>query len=182
MTWPALVILDRDGVINEDSADYIRSPRDFRPITGSIDAIAALSQAGIEIAIATNQSGIARGYFSRRTLYRIHARLRRAVREAGGNIDVIAFCPHGPDDDCDCRKPRPGLLLQIMARLRRRPEEALMIGDSARDIDAAERAAVPAWLVRTGNGERTLASGKCHGTPVVADLADAARRILAERG
>lgn len=178
MVLPALVILDRDGVINEDSVDYIRSPAHWRPIRGSVDAIGRLHRAGIRVAVATNQSGIARGYFSRRTLYRIHAKLRRAVRKAGGDIDYIAFCPHGPDDDCACRKPRPGLVLRILSTLNIDAGAALLIGDSSRDLEAAAAAGVEAWLVRTGNGAETLARGGVDGVHVVADLAEAARELL----
>ena len=181
MAWPALVILDRDGVINEDSANYIRSPRDWRPIDGSIEALASLHRAGIAVAIATNQSGLARGYFSRATLYRIHAKLRGAVRDAGGDVDCIAYCPHGPNDGCRCRKPAPGLILKILRRLQYDAADAVLIGDSARDLAAAAAAGVPGWLVRTGNGNETLASGVASDVRVFDDLASAVQQLLAER-
>ena len=179
MGRPQLVILDRDGVINEDSADYIRSPSDWQPIGGSIEAIADLHRAGIAIAVATNQSGIARGYFTRTTLYRIHAKLRRAVRRAGGDIECIAFCPHGPADECDCRKPKPGLILRILASLEVHASDALLVGDSARDLSAGAAAGVTAWLVRTGNGNETLANATWSDVPVFDDLAAVATALLA---
>ena len=114
---PKLVILDRDGVINEDSDDYIKTLDEWIPIAGSIDAIARLSRAGYSIAVATNQSGLARGYFDEVTLANMHALLCELVEEAGGQVDTICYCPHGPDEGCRCRKPAPGLLEQISAEL-----------------------------------------------------------------
>jgi len=111
-----LLILDRDGVINQDSDDYIKSPDEWVPIPGSLEAIARLSHAGFRIAVATNQSGLARGLFGLETLNAIHRRLRDRVESEGGRIEMIAFCPHGPNDGCNCRKPRPGLLLEFAAR------------------------------------------------------------------
>ena len=111
-----LVILDRDGVINHDSDAYIKTPDEWRPIPGSIEAIARLSKAGLRVAVATNQSAIARGLLEPPTLAAIHSRMQRAVQDAGGRIDAVFFCPHGPDDGCDCRKPRPGMVLEILRR------------------------------------------------------------------
>ncbi|HEY5654643.1 MAG TPA: HAD-IIIA family hydrolase, partial [Woeseiaceae bacterium] len=110
-----LVILDRDGVINEDSNDYIKSAAEWVPLPGSIEAIARLSRAGFTVAVASNQSGIGRGLFSRSALYSMHRKMRRLVAAAGGVLGKIAYCPHAPNDNCDCRKPRPGLLLRIGA-------------------------------------------------------------------
>src|SRR5690606_4302045 len=105
-----VIILDRDGVINEDSDEYIKSPQEWIPIPGSLEAIARLHRAGWRVVVATNQSGVARGLFDIDTLMRIHEKMHRAVEEAGGRIEAVFFCPHGPDDACQCRKPRPGLL------------------------------------------------------------------------
>ena len=153
-----LVILDRDGVINRDSDDYVKSLAEWVPYPSAIDAIARLSRAGWTVAVATNQSGIARGYYDEATLAEMHAELNRLVRKAGGEVAHIAFCPHGPDDGCDCRKPLPGLLEQIRSAL---GMESLagswMVGDSLRDLQAGEPMGCRPALVRTGKGERTLA-------------------------
>ncbi|QGU33284.1 D-glycero-beta-D-manno-heptose 1,7-bisphosphate 7-phosphatase [Thermochromatium tepidum] len=151
-----LLILDRDGVINQDSDDYIKSPDEWVPIPGSLEAIARLSHAGFRIAVATNQSGLARGLFGLETLNAIHRRLRDRVESEGGRIEMIAFCPHGPNDGCNCRKPRPGLLLEIAARFDVDLSAVPFIGDSLGDIQAARAAGARPWLVRTGKGEHTL--------------------------
>lgn len=151
-----LVILDRDGVINQDSDDYIKSPEEWVPIPGSIEAIARLTHAGFRVAVATNQSGLARGLFTIETLNAIHRRLRDRVEFHGGRIEMIAFCPHGPEDDCPCRKPRPGLLLAIARRFGTDLAGVPYIGDSASDLQAARAAGAQPWLVRSGKGERTL--------------------------
>ena len=152
-----LIILDRDGVINHDSDAYIKAPEEWRPIAGSLEAIARLSRAGYRIAIATNQSGLARGLFDRATLDAIHQHLRERVTAAGGRIDWIALCPHGPDDHCACRKPRPGLLLEIAEHFGMNLTGVPVIGDSRRDLQAALAAGAQPWLVLSGNGQRTLA-------------------------
>lgn len=153
-----LVILDRDGVINRDSDDYVKSLAEWIPYPAAIDAIARLSRAGWTVAVATNQSGIARGYYDEAPLAEMHAELNRLVRAAGGEVAHIAFCPHGPDDGCDCRKPLPGLLEQIRRAL---DMDSLtgswMVGDSLRDLQAGEAVGARGVLVRTGKGERTLA-------------------------
>lgn len=153
-----LVILDRDGVINQDSDAYVKSLDEFHPYPSAIAAIGRLSRAGWTVAVATNQSGIARGYYSEATLGEMHAELRRRITEAGGELAHIAYCPHGPDDHCDCRKPLPGLLEQIRVAL---GLESLagswMVGDSLRDLQAGETQGCRNVLVKTGKGERTLA-------------------------
>lgn len=155
-----LVILDRDGVINHDSDDYIKSLDEWLPYPGSIDAIARLSQAGWAVAVATNQSGIARGYYDEATLASMHEELTRLVTSAGGRIAHIAYCPHGPDDGCDCRKPRPGLLEQIRQALGLTTlVGSWMVGDSLRDLQAGQPMGCHSVLVRTGKGERTEAKG-----------------------
>ncbi|MCE8017252.1 D-glycero-beta-D-manno-heptose 1,7-bisphosphate 7-phosphatase [Halomonas sp. MCCC 1A17488] len=156
-----LVILDRDGVINVDSDAYIKSLAEWIPYPTSIEAIARLTHAGWHVAIATNQSGIARGYYDEATLAAMHAELERQVTAAGGKIAHIAYCPHGPDDGCACRKPLPGLLEEIRAAL---GLESLagswMVGDSLRDLKAGEPLGCRPVLVRTGKGRRTEAKGE----------------------
>ena len=184
----ALLILDRDGVINEDSDDYIRSLADWRPLAGSMEAIAALSRAGYTIAIATNQSGLGRGYFSLDALEAIHAQLRAQVEELGGHIAGIFYCPHLPEEGCTCRKPATGLLQAMEAELGESAMGAIFVGDSLKDLQAARAAGCLPVLVRTGKGEATLAALQSGTTelddplniPVYADLAAAARAILLE--
>lgn len=154
-----LIILDRDGVINEDSDEYIKSPDEWRPVAGSLDAIARLTKGGYKVVVATNQSGIARGLFDIATLNAIHAKMVREVATAGGRIDAIFFCPHGPDDGCDCRKPKPGLLRQILERFEVPSKDALVIGDSLRDLQAAQAVGCPVILVLSGKGEKTMRGG-----------------------
>lgn len=174
-----LVILDRDGVINEDSDEYIKSVDEFRFIPGSLEAIARLNQAGYRVAVATNQSGIARGYFDLDTLNSMHGKLRRALAAVGGHIEMIAFCPHGPDDGCQCRKPLPGLLQEISKRLGQSLVGVPAIGDSLRDIEAARQVGASPILVRTGKGEHTLAKNVgLEGVPVYRDLSEAVDALL----
>ena len=178
---PKLVILDRDGVINRDSDDYIKSPSEWEPLPGSLAAIAALNQAGFTVVVASNQSGVGRGLFSIAELDAIHAKMRHAIEAAGGRLDGIYYCPHRPEDNCDCRKPRPGLLKQIASDLGIDLAGVPVIGDSARDLEAARAVEARPMLVRTGNGERTLRSDPRAGTvPVYADLAAAAEALIAE--
>ena len=181
-----LVILDRDGVINEDSDQYIRSVDEWRPIPGSIDAIARLSRAGIQVAVATNQSGLSRGYFGLDELEAIHAALRERVAAAGGEIAAIAYCPHLPTEGCDCRKPRTGLLDAIQRELQLPLQGAPFIGDSLKDLQAAETAGCRPVLVTTGKGADTRAALAAPGVQlenpdavtVFPDLAAAAAAIL----
>jgi D-glycero-D-manno-heptose 1,7-bisphosphate phosphatase len=153
-----LIILDRDGVINHDSDDYIKSPDEWVPIPGSLQAIARLNKAGYKVAIASNQSGIARGYYSLETLSQMHQKMDNLLAEVGGRIDYIAFCPHGPDDGCACRKPKPGMLLEIAKNYSIEPEFVTFVGDTASDKKAAEAANMHFVLVKTGKGKTTLAS------------------------
>ncbi|MFW9606384.1 MAG: D-glycero-beta-D-manno-heptose 1,7-bisphosphate 7-phosphatase [Pseudomonas sp.] len=175
-----LLILDRDGVINEDSDAYIKSLEEWIPIPGSIDAIARLSQAGWTIAVATNQSGLARGYYSPETLDAMHARLRELVAAAGGDVGLIVHCPHGPDDACGCRKPLPGLLQQIAQHYGAELRGLWFIGDSASDITAAHAAHCQPVLVRSGKGLRTLAKGIPDDVLVFDNLAAIAAHLLTE--
>jgi D-glycero-D-manno-heptose 1,7-bisphosphate phosphatase len=173
-----LAILDRDGTINQDSDQYIKSPAEWKPIPGSLEAIARLTQGGWRIAVATNQSGISRGLFDMSTLNAIHAEMHRAVGQAGGRIDAIFFCPHAADSNCECRKPRPGLLREIASRFGVDLEGVPMIGDSLRDVAAAAAAGAQPWLVLTGNGKKTRdAGGLPQGTEIAADLAAIAARL-----
>jgi D-glycero-D-manno-heptose 1,7-bisphosphate phosphatase len=177
-----LVILDRDGVINEDSRDFVKSVDEWVPIDGSIEAIAALSKAGFSVAIASNQSGIARELFDATTLEAMHQELRELVAGAGGKVDLIVVCPHGPDDDCDCRKPKPGMLMQIAAHFDVSLCDVPAIGDSLRDLEAANAVGARPILVRTGNGwriEKALPPG-FDSISVFDDLATAANALLAE--
>ena len=150
-----LVILDRDGVINQDSKDFIKSEKEWIPIPGSIDAIASLSNSGFIVAIATNQSGIARNLFGFKELEAMHLKLHNLVNEAGGCIDKIIVCPHGPDENSDCRKPNPKMLNTLIEDYEISNENVFAIGDSLRDLEAADRANVTPLLVRTGNGLET---------------------------
>lgn len=151
-----LIILDRDGVINHDSDQFIKSPEEWQPIDGSLDAIAFLTQAGYTLAVATNQSGIARGYFNVQTLNEMHAKMHKLVRQAGGEISGVWFCPHTADSNCDCRKPKPGMVLDILDRFQAQASETYLIGDSLRDLQAIASAGGQPILVRTGKGMKTL--------------------------
>lgn len=174
-----LIILDRDGVINHDSDEYIKSPEEFIPVPGSLEAITRLNHAGYMVLIATNQSGIARGYFTMDTLNQIHDKLKRLLNAYGGRIDGIFFCPHAPDDHCNCRKPRPGLYEEIAQRLNTELDGVPAIGDSLRDLQAAQSVGASPVLVRTGKGERTLAEGEgLEGIPVFDDLASYVDHLL----
>jgi D-glycero-D-manno-heptose 1,7-bisphosphate phosphatase len=178
-----LVILDRDGVINEDSDEYIKSVDEFRLLPGSVEAIARLNQAGYRVAVATNQSGLARGYFDLDTLNAMHANLRSALAGAGGHVDLIVFCPHGPEDGCQCRKPLPGLFKEIGERLGLSLKDVPAIGDSLRDLEAAREVGARPILVRTGKGESTVQKGKgLDGVPVYKDLAEAVDALLSQAG
>ena len=173
-----LVILDRDGTINQDSDQYIKSPAEWKPVPGSLGAIARLTQNGWRVAVATNQSGIARGLFDMSTLNAIHAEMHRAVGQAGGRIDAIFFCPHAADSNCECRKPKPGLLRDIASRFGVELAGVPMIGDSLRDVAAAAAAGAQPWLVLTGNGRKTRDAGSLPpGTEIAADLAAIAARL-----
>lgn len=176
-----LVILDRDGVINEDSDDYIKSAAEWRPIPGSLKAIARLNAAGYTVAVATNQSGIARGMYNIETLNAIHKKMQQVLQPVGGYVDKIFYCPHGPDDGCDCRKPKAGLFKQVSMHYGTDLHGVPAIGDSLRDIQAAMSAGAKPVLVRTGKGERTLVSRELpDDVPVYANLADAVDAMLAD--
>lgn len=174
-----LIILDRDGVINHDSEDYIKSPEEWHPIAGSLGAIAKLNR-HFKVAIATNQSGIGRGYYDIDVLDAIHEKMQQALAAKGGHIDAIFYCPHKPNANCDCRKPKPGLIHQALSYFDVPVEQALVIGDSLRDLEAAQSANVDAILVATGNGAKTLNKhpDKLADIPYYDDLAEAALYLL----
>ena len=174
-----LVILDRDGVINADSDQFIKSPAEWKAIPGSLEAIARLTQAGARVVVATNQSGIGRGLFDMDTLNAIHEKMHRAVRAQGGRIDAIFFCPHAADSKCSCRKPKPGLFERIGACFNADLSEAYAIGDSLRDLQAAAAVGARPILVLTGKGELTQSDGNLPaGTLTFPDLAAAVEHIL----
>jgi len=173
-----LIILDRDGTINEDSDDYIKSPAEWRPIKGSLEAIARLTQADYRIIVATNQSGIARGLFDARTLFEIHDTMLRGLAPLGGRVDAFFFCPHAADAGCPCRKPQPGMLLEVGRRFNVALDGVYMVGDAQRDMDAAAAAGAMPVLVLTGKGTRTREEDRLPpGTRVFADLAAFARHL-----
>lgn len=154
------IILDRDGVINQDSEHYIRSPEEWIPLPKSLEAIALLNKKGYHVTVATNQSGIARKYYDINTLCQIHQKMIDAVQQAGGKIAGIFLCPHGPDLPCDCRKPLPGLLHQIAAQFDISLDQVPFVGDSYRDLQAALNANAQPVLVLTGNGQKTWETHK----------------------
>jgi D-glycero-D-manno-heptose 1,7-bisphosphate phosphatase len=154
-----LIILDRDGVINQDSDAFVKNPDEWIALPGSLHAIARLTQAGWKVVVATNQSGLARGLFDMDTLTAIHAKMRRELAAAGGSIDAVFMCPHGPDDNCTCRKPRPGMFEQIGHRYDVDLAGVPAVGDPLRDLQASSSVGCSPWLVLTGNGKKTLAKG-----------------------
>jgi D-glycero-D-manno-heptose 1,7-bisphosphate phosphatase len=173
-----LLILDRDGVINEDSDAYIKSVQEWIPIPGSIEAIAQLSKAGWTVAIATNQSGIARGYYNLATLDAMHARLRELVAEQGGEVGLIVYCPHGPDQECDCRKPKPGMLRMIASHYAVDLQGIWFVGDSKGDLEAAVAVDSQPVLVMTGKGYKTRRGPLPAGTLIFDDLAAVAAELI----
>lgn len=181
---PRLVILDRDGVINHDSHDFVKTPADWLPIDGSIDAIARLSMAGFTVAVATNQSGVGRKFIEESALDGMHEKLRSLVEKAGGEVDQIAYCPHLPEDGCDCRKPAPGLLYRLSQHYGVPLEGVPFVGDSERDLEAARAVNARPILVLTGSGEQTAANLQQRGDRVetFADLDSAASALIAESG
>jgi len=173
-----LLMLDRDGVINYDSDAYIKSVEEWTPLPGSVEAIAQLSKAGWTVAVATNQSGIARGYYDIATLDAMHQRLRALVAEQGGELGLIVYCPHGPDEGCDCRKPKPGLLKTIAAHYQVELARVWFVGDSISDLEAAKAVDCQPVLVKTGKGEKTLGKTLPVGTLIFDDLAAIAAELI----
>ncbi|RTL55807.1 MAG: D-glycero-beta-D-manno-heptose 1,7-bisphosphate 7-phosphatase [Rhodocyclaceae bacterium] len=174
-----LVILDRDGVINHDSDQYIKSPDEWKPIPGSPEAIARLNQAGYRVVVSTNQSGVGRGLFDMDTLNAIHEKMVRTIAQVGGKIDAIFFCPHTADDKCGCRKPKPGMLEEIATRYNTVLSEVPVIGDSLRDLQAAVAVGAQPMLVLTGKGEKTRLDPLLPAiTPIYPDLAAAVAQLV----
>ncbi|HEY8096816.1 MAG TPA: D-glycero-beta-D-manno-heptose 1,7-bisphosphate 7-phosphatase [Methylobacter sp.] len=171
------VLLDRDGVINQDSDGFIKSPEEWLPIDGSLEAIALLNEHGYKVVVITNQSGVARGLFNAVTLEKIHAKMQRMATEKGGKIDAIYFCPHSPNDDCNCRKPKPGLLEQFADEHHVSLKGMAVIGDSLRDLQSAQAVGASPILVKTGKGRKTLTENPNLNIPVFENLYDAAKHI-----
>lgn len=175
-----VIFLDRDGVINEDSDSYIKSTEEWIPIPGSLEAIARLSGAGFRIAIVSNQSGLSRGLFDLSTLGRMHQKLRDLLAKQGGRVEMIAFCPHHPDQGCECRKPQPGLLKSAAQRLGIDLKGVPFVGDSLTDIQAARFFGMEPWLVKTGKGSGLVKSATegLQGVKVAADLRSVAEELI----
>lgn len=175
---PHLIVLDRDGVINHDSDDYIKHPDEWRAITGSPQAIARLSKAGWRTIVATNQSGISRGLYDLATLGEINKKMCATIERAGGHIDAVFFCPHGPTAGCACRKPRPGMLTEILSRYEADVEEMIFVGDQMRDLLAARSVGCRFILVLTGKGQECAADPSLPpDTEIFADLAAVAETL-----
>ncbi len=174
-----LVILDRDGVINQDSDQYIKRPEEWKPIPGSLDAIARLNHAGFRVVVASNQSGVGRGLFDMATLIAINDKMYRALGQVGGRIDALFYCPHAGEANCACRKPKPGMFLDIAQRFNTDLKGVPAVGDSLRDLQASATAGATPLLVLTGKGKKTQREGGLpDGTAVHADLAEAVRQIV----
>jgi D-glycero-D-manno-heptose 1,7-bisphosphate phosphatase len=175
-----LIILDRDGVINFDSAQFIKSPDEWKPIPGSLAAIARLNYAGYRVVVATNQSGVGRGLFEMDTLNAIHEKMLKALAQVGGRIDAIFFCPHTSADNCACRKPKPGMLIEISNRFNTNLSGVPAIGDALRDLQAAVAVGAKPMLVLTGKGKKTAIDPELPvGTLIFPDLAAAVAHLLA---
>lgn len=175
-----LIILDRDGVINYDSNEYIKSPEEWRPIPGSLEAIARLNHAGFRVVVATNQSGLGRGLFDMAAMIAINEKLHRSLAHVGGRVDAVFYCPHTADSDCNCRKPKPGLLMEIGQRFGVELTGVPCVGDSLRDLQAAQAVGAQPILVLSGKGEQTLRQGNFPSNTVIfPDLAFAAAALLA---
>jgi len=178
-----LIVLDRDGVINRDSKEFIKSPDEWIPLPGSLEAIAQLTRSGYRIVIATNQSGIGRKLFDHSMLEKIHAKMTRSIESIGGSIAGMFICPHHPDDGCDCRKPLPGLFRQITEHFSVPPKQMIAVGDSLRDLEAAQACGSKAVLVRTGNGLATEQSFQhLSGIEVYDDLAGFSKALTTQSG
>lgn len=174
-----MIILDRDGVINHDSPAFIKSPAEWIPIPGSLEAIARLNQAGYRVVVASNQSGIARELFDMSTLNAIHHKMHSAAQQVGASIDAIFFCPHAAIDNCDCRKPKPGMFEEIAKRFKVSLKGVPTVGDSLRDLQAGFISGCTPYLVLTGKGEKTRQTGGLPpGTTVYADLASMVDALL----
>ena len=167
-----LIILDRDGVINYDSDQFIKSPEEWKPLPGSLEAIARLTQAGYRVVVATNQSGVGRGLFDMPTLNAIHEKMHKACAQTGGRIDAVFFCPHAANANCECRKPKSGMIAEIAERYSMDLKGVPAVGDSLRDLEASVRLGAQPILVLTGKGQQTQTTGGLpEGTLIYPDLA-----------
>ena len=174
-----IVILDRDGVINHDRDDFVKNSLEWVPLPKAAEAIALFSQAGWRVVVATNQSGIGRGLFDMHALNAMHEKMHHLISKAGGRIDAVFFCPHKPEAGCSCRKPAPGMVLEVAERFSVKPESLWLVGDSLRDVEAVPAVGGGAILVRTGKGRKTEAAGNLPaGTPVFDDLHAAAEWLI----
>lgn len=174
-----LIILDRDGVINLDSDQFIKSPAEWQPIAGSLEAIARLNQAGYRVVVATNQSGVGRGLFDMTTLNAIHDKMHKAAALVGARIDAVFFCPHTSDSHCHCRKPKSGMFEEIAARFNVGLKDVPAVGDSLRDLQAGAALGTKPYLVLTGKGTKTQAAGNLpEGTQVFANLSAVVTELL----
>ncbi len=178
-----LIVLDRDGTLNAEPEDYLRGPEDWVPLPGALEAVARLNQGGWKVVIASNQSGLGRGLFDVATLNAVHARMHKLLGAAGGRVEAVFFCPHAPEDGCDCRKPAPGLFHQILGRMAVPAAHVAAVGDSVRDAQAAAAAGCEPHLVLTGQSAVQLTGGAVEGLPpgthVHADLSAFADFVLA---
>ena len=176
-----LIVLDRDGVINYDSEQFIKSPDEWRPIPGSLEAISRLNHAGFRVVVATNQSGLGRGLFDMATLIAINDKMHKALAQIGGRIDALFYCPHTADSACGCRKPKPGMLIEIGNRFGVELTGVPCVGDSVRDLHAAAAVEAQPILVLSGKGEKTLRDGAFPANTVIfPDLAFVATALLAD--
>lgn len=175
-----IIVLDRDGVINIDSDQFIKSPDEWKPIPGSLEAIARLNEAGWRVVVASNQSGVGRGLFDMDTLNAIHEKMVKAIAQAGGRLDAIFFCPHAADSTCACRKPKPGMLLQIAERFNVDLKGMPAVGDSLRDLQAGVAVGCKPYLVLTGKGAKTQSDPELpEGTEIFPDLAAVVAQLTA---
>jgi D-glycero-D-manno-heptose 1,7-bisphosphate phosphatase len=182
MSAMKLAILDRDGVINYDSDQFIKSPDEWKPIPGSLEAIARLNQYGWRVVVASNQSGVGRGLFGMDMLNAINDKMVKSLAQIGGRLEAIFFCPHPADSTCDCRKPRPGMYREIGERFNVDLTEVPVIGDSLRDLEAAVAVGARPYLVLTGKGERTRSDHELpDGTQVFGDLAEVVAHLTSEK-
>ena len=174
------VILDRDGVLNQEAegGGYIARPEDFIWMPGALEALRMLRQAGMYLSVTTNQSGVGRGIMSLAQLEAVHRRMRSEAAEHGAALDALFFCPHSPEEGCDCRKPAPGMIQAAIARSGFTAAESILVGDAQRDLEAAARAGVRAALVRTGKGRKTEAELQGVRVPIYDDLTEFARALL----
>ncbi len=177
----AYVLLDRDGVINHDSDDYIKSADEWHPIAGSLEAIALFNKNNYKVIVITNQSGLSRGLYNETTLDEIHQKMHQLTEQKGGKIDAIFYCAHGPEDNCLCRKPKPGMLENFAKQYNCTLENIYFIGDKPGDIQAAESAGAKALLVKTGKGASTLKNNPDISHPIFENLYDAAKFIVSEQ-